>query len=63
METGSWAERTYGKASAGRLSEVADCGAEQARLQLAGEAATGEWGDRPRNSGLQHSEIKPQTSD
>ena len=50
---GSQAERTHSKASAGRLSKVADCGAEQARLQLAGEAATGERGDRPRKSGLQ----------
>ena len=34
-ETGSWAERTRSKAAAGRLSEVADCGAGWAKLQLA----------------------------
>ena len=32
---GSWAERTRSKAAAGGLSEVADCGMGQARLQLA----------------------------
>ena len=32
---GSGAERTHSKAAAGRPSEVADCGAGQARLQLA----------------------------
>ena len=32
---GSRAERTCGKAVAGRPSEGVDCGAEQARLQLA----------------------------
>ena len=31
----SWAERTRGKARAGRDSEVADCGMGQARVQLA----------------------------
>ena len=34
-EMGSWAERTRSKAAAGGLSEVADCGMGQARLQLA----------------------------
>ena len=48
MET-SWAERTRGKARAGRDSEVADCGAGWAKLQLAGEAAAGGWGDRLHN--------------
>ena len=62
MET-SWAERTRGKARAGRDSEVADCGAGWAKLQLAGEAAAGGWGDRPHNSEFQCGEIKPQTTD
>ena len=35
METGSWAERTQGKAVAGGPSEVADGGMGQDRLQLA----------------------------
>ena len=30
----TWAERTHNKAAAGRPSEVADCRAGQARLQL-----------------------------
>ena len=51
-ETGSQAERTHGKVVAGGLSEVADCGTGQARLQLAGEAAAGGPGDRPHNPGL-----------
>ena len=34
-EPGSWAERTHSKAAAGRPSEVADCGAGWAKLQLA----------------------------
>ena len=34
-ETGSQVERTRGKAAAGRRSEVADCGAGWAKLQLA----------------------------
>ena len=37
METGSQAERTCGKAAAGRPREVADCGAGWSRLQLAGK--------------------------
>ena len=40
-ETVSQAERTRGKAVAGGPSEVAGCGAEQARLQL--EHPTGRW--------------------
>ena len=64
---GSRAERTCGKAVAGRPSEVADCGAEWAKLQLAGKAAGGgpgdRQGDRPHNSELQRGEIKPQTSE
>ena len=57
----------------GRPSEVADCGTGQARLQLAGPMAPhshidkpgGTVGEqnRPCNTGLQHREIKPQTSD
>ena len=62
-ETGSWAERTHGKAAAGRPSKVVDCGAGWAKLQLASEGVAGGLGDRPRNPGLQHGEIKPQNSD
>ena len=47
----------------GKYSEVADCGAGWAKLQLAGEAAAGRPGDRPRNPGLHYREIKPQTTD
>ena len=60
---GSQAEKTHGKAVAGRASEVVDCGTGQARLQLAGEAEPGGPGDRPCNPELQHGEIKPQTTD
>ena len=60
---GSQAERTCSKAAAGGPSEVADCGAGWAKLQLPGEAAAGGLGDRPRNPGLQRREIKPQTTD
>ena len=60
---GSWAERTGGKAAAGGPSEVADCGAGWARLQLAGEAAAGGLGNRQSNPEFQCREIKPQTSD
>ena len=56
-------ERTRGRAVAGGPSEAAAGGAGWARLQLAGEAAAGRPGDRPRNPGLQLAEIKPQTSD
>ena len=57
---GSGAERTRSKAEAGRPSEVADGGAEQAKLQLASEAAAGALGDRLRNPEFQCGEIKPQ---
>ena len=60
---GSEAERTLIKAAAGRPSEVADCGAQWAKLQLAGEAAAGGPGGRPHSPGIQHGEIKPQTTD
>ena len=58
---GSWAERTRGKEVARGPSEVVDCGAGWAKLQLAGEAAAGGLGDRPRNPEFQRREIKPQT--
>ena len=60
METGSLAERTRGKVAVGRPSEVADCGAGWAKLQLAGEAAAGGPGDRLHNPEFQCVEIKPQ---
>ena len=60
METGSWAERTPGKAAAGGPSEVADCEAGWAKLQLAGQAAAGGPGDRLPNPEFQRGEIKPQ---
>ena len=60
---GSGAERTRSKAVAGGPSEVADCGAGRARLQLAGKAAAGGPGDRPHHPGFQCREIKPQTTD
>ena len=60
---GSWVERTRGKVVAGGPSEVVDCGAGWAKLQLAGEAAAGGLGDRPHNPESQRWEIKPQTSD
>ena len=62
-ETVSQAERTRGKAVAGGPSEVADCGAGWAKLQLAGEAAAGGRGDRPHNPEFQCGKIKPQTSE
>ena len=62
METGSGAERTHSKAADGP-SEVVDCGAGWAKLQLASEVVVGRPGDRPCNPGLQRGEIKPQTSD
>ena len=52
-EMGNRVKRTPGKAVAGRPSEVADCGAGWVKLQLAGEAAAGGQGDRPRNPELQ----------
>ena len=63
METGSWAERTHGKAVAGGPSKVADCGAGWAKLQLASEAAVGGTGDRWRNPEFRCREIKPQIYD
>ena len=62
-ETGIRAERTLGKVAAGGLSEVADCGAGWAKLQLASEAAACGPSDRPCNPEFQHGEIKPQTTD
>ena len=59
---GSWAERTCGKVVAGRPSEVTDCGLGQTELQLAGKAAAGRLDNRLCNPGLQHREIKPQTT-
>ena len=56
-------ERTHGKEAAGGPSKVADCGAGWAKLQLAGEAAAGGPGDRPRNPEFHLGEIKPQTTD
>ena len=60
---GSQAQRTGGKEVAGGSSEVVDCGAGRAKLQLAGEAAAGGWGDRPCNLEFQCREMKPQTTD
>ena len=56
-------ERIRGKVVAGRPSEVADCGAGRAKLQLAGKAAAGGPGDRPHNPEFQCEDIKPQTTD
>ena len=50
---GSRAERTCGKAAAGGPSEVAECGAGWARLQLDGKKAAGGPSDRPCNPGFQ----------
>ena len=60
---GSQVERTCHKAAAGRPSEVVDCGAGWAKLQLAGEAAAGGPGDRLYNPEFQRGKIKPQTTD
>ena len=60
---GSRAERTHSKVAAGGPSEVADCEAGWAKLQLAPEAAAGGLGDIPRNPEFQLREIKPQTAD
>ena len=49
----SRAERIHGKAADGRPSEVVDCGAGWAKLQLAREAAAGGPGDRPCNPEFQ----------
>ena len=62
-ERGSKAERTHRKVVAGRLSEVVDCGAGWAQMQLACEAAAGGQGARPHNPEFQRGEIKPQTTD
>ena len=62
-EMGSWVDRTHSKVAAGRPSEVVDCGAGWARLQLVGEAAAGGPGDRSHNPEFQHREMKPQTAD
>ena len=48
---------------AGGPSQVADCGVGWAKLQLTSKAAAGGLGDRSPNPGLQHREIKPQTTD
>ena len=48
---------------AGGPSEVVDCGAGWAKLQLAGEAAAGGPGDRLYNPEFQRGETKPQTTD
>ena len=56
-------ERIRGKVVAGRPSEVADCGAGRAKLQLAGKAAAGGPGDRPQNPEFQHRELQLQTTD
>ena len=59
----SWVERTHSKVEAGGPSEVVDCGAGWAKLQLASEAAAGGPGDRPRNPEFQRGEIKPEITD
>ena len=51
---GNRAERTHDKMAAGGPSEVADCGAGRAKLQLGGEAAAGGPGDRLPNPEFQH---------
>ena len=70
MQTGrrggdvSQVDRTPGKtAAAGGPSEVVDCGAGWAKLQLAGKAAAGGQGDRLCNPEFQLREIKPQFVD
>ena len=55
-------ERTCIKAAAGGPSEVADCGAGWAKLQLAREAAAGGLGYRPPNSEFQCGGNKAQTT-
>ena len=61
-ETASQADMTHGKAVAGGPSEVTDCGAGWAKLQLASQAAAGGPSDRPHNPEFQHREIKPKTT-
>ena len=60
---GSQAEKTLSKVAAGGPSEVVDCGAGWAKLQLAGEAAAGGPNNRPHNPEFQRGEIKLQTTD
>ena len=57
------AERNRIKVAAGGPSEVADCGMGRTKQQLAGEAAAGRPGNRPRNPESQAGEIKTQTTD
>ena len=52
-----------GKAAADGPSQVVDCEAGWANLQLAHRAAAGGPGDRPHNPEFQLREIKPQTTD
>ena len=60
---GSQVERSHSNVAAGGPSEVADCGAGWAKMQLAGKAAARGPGDRPHNPEFQGAEIKPQTTD
>ena len=60
---GSWAQRTRSKVTAEGPSEVADCGAGWAKLQLASKAAASGPGDRLCTPEFQHREIKPQATD
>ena len=63
-QTGNRVERTQGKvATTGGPSQVADCGAGWAKLQLASKVAAGGPGDRPRNPEFQRGKTKPQTTD
>ena len=56
------AERTPSKAVAGGPSEVADCGAGWAKLQLVGKAAAGGPGNKTAQPRAPCREIKPQTT-
>ena len=60
---GSQAESTRGKAAGGGPSQVADCGAGWAKLQLLGEAAAGRLGHKLHNPEFQYRERKSQTPD
>ena len=62
-KVGSRVERTRGKAAADEPSEVVDCGAGWAKLQLAGEAVVDGLGDRPSNPEFQLGKIKLETTD
>ena len=62
-EMSSQAERTPSKTVAGGLREEADYGAGRSKRQLAGKAAAGGPSNTPCNPGLQHREVKPQTTD